>query len=618
MLELAGIIILGIFAQWLAWRVKVPAILPLILVGLLVGPVSTLWTEGGHKLIEPLFNPDSGKGLFPGPYLFYFVSLSIGIILFEGGLTLKKREIQDVAPAIGKLITVGSIITFLGAGLAVHFIMDMSWAMSFLFSALIIVTGPTVIAPILQNVPLNRNVSTVLKWEGILIDPIGALTAVLVFGFIVSGHGAMEFTSHALKEFATIVLIGLAMGTLAAFTLQQMIKREMIPHFLLNVFTLALVLGAFVFSDVLAKESGLLAVVSMGMVLGNLDVPHLKKILYFKESLSVLLVSILFILLAANINLADLELLKNWRCLVLFGIVILFLRPLGVFLSTRNSGLSTREKIFISWVGPRGIVAAGMASLFGIKLSANGVPGANYITPLVFMVVLGTVLLNATTARWFAKLLKVYQASAEGILIIGANKAARTIGKYLHDNKRHLVIVDSNAGSIRKATELGLEAFQVNIYNEELNEHFELLDMGYLVAMTSSAEVNQFATQKYQNLFGEKGTFRLLTPEEMKRDKSELPPRGILSYSDDYLNLNEAVRDFPDLYEVPLQSRQHLLRLMKEFTKRPKSIPIFIKLTNDFIKVVPYDLDSIEIQDGCQLVYLGQKLEEAVTANKGA
>ncbi len=617
MLELAGIIILGIFAQWLAWRTKVPAILPLILVGLLVGPISTLWTEDGHKLIEPLFKPESGKGLFPGQYLFYFVSLSIGIILFEGGLTLKKREIQDVAPAIGKLITVGSLITFLGAGLAVHFIMDLNWAMSFLFSALIIVTGPTVIAPILQNVPLNRNVSTVLKWEGILIDPIGALSAVLVFGFIVSGHGAMEFTSHVFKEFATILLIGLAMGTLAAFTLQQMIKRELIPHFLLNVFTLALVLGAFVFSDVLAKESGLLAVVTMGMVLGNLDVPHLKEILYFKESLSILLVSILFILLAANINLADLELLKNWRCLVLFGIIILFLRPLGVFLSTRNSGLHTREKIFISWVGPRGIVAAGMASLFGIKLSATGVPGANYITPLVFMVVLGTVLLNATTARWFAKLLKVYQASAEGFLIIGANKAARTIGKYLHDNKRQVVVVDSNAGSIKKAEELGLEAFQVNIYGDELDDHFELLDMGYLVAMTSSAEVNKFAIQKYKRLFGDKGTFRLLTSEEMKLEKSKLPPQGILSYSDDYLNLNEAVRDFPDLYEVPLQSRQHLLRLMKEFSKRPKSMPIFIKQPDGLIKVIPYDLDSVKIEDGCQLVYLGQKLEEAVAANEG-
>jgi len=179
MLELAGIIILGIIAQWFAWRLKLPAILPLILIGLFVGPISTLVSTDGSKWIEPIWN--GTKGLFPGEGLFYFVSLAISIILFEGGLTLKRAEIKNVGPVITKLITLGSVITFFGAGLAAHYVFELSWQMSFLFSALIIVTGPTVITPILRNVPLKKDISAVLKWEGILIDPIGALVAVLVY-----------------------------------------------------------------------------------------------------------------------------------------------------------------------------------------------------------------------------------------------------------------------------------------------------------------------------------------------------------------------------------------------------------------------------------------------------
>lgn len=210
MLEIAAIIVLGIFAQWLAWRVKVPAILPLILIGLCVGPLSTLITGEESKWLEPIYN--GTKGLFPGKTLFYFVSLSIGIILFEGGLTLKRSEIKGVGPAIGKLISLGSAITFIGAGLAAKFILNVPWSIAFLFSALIIVTGPTVIAPILRNIPLKKNISTVLKWEGILIDPVGALVAVLVFEFIRTqfefSGGGESFTLHALSQFGMILLIG--------------------------------------------------------------------------------------------------------------------------------------------------------------------------------------------------------------------------------------------------------------------------------------------------------------------------------------------------------------------------------------------------------------------------
>jgi NhaP-type Na+/H+ or K+/H+ antiporter len=243
MIELAGIIILGIVAQWVAWRLKLPAILPLILIGLIVGPIATLYTEDGGKLIEPIWNGE--KGLFPGDGLYYFVSLAISVILFEGGLTLKRSEIKNVGPVITKLITLGSLVTFLAAGLAAHFIFGLSCQISFLFSALIIVTGPTVITPILRNIPLKKDVSTILKWEGILIDPIGALAAVLVFEFISVGGGE-GYTMTALMEFGKILLFGFTFGFTFAHGLAFAIKKNFIPHYLLNVVSLSVVLLVFV------------------------------------------------------------------------------------------------------------------------------------------------------------------------------------------------------------------------------------------------------------------------------------------------------------------------------------------------------------------------------------
>lgn len=610
MVELAGIIVLGILAQWLAWRIKVPAILPLIVTGLVVGPLSSYFTADGTKMLEPVYNEQTEAGLFPGEYLFYFVSLSIGIILFEGGLTLKRREISGVGPVIVKLITFGSTITFLGAGLAAHFIMGLTWAISFLFAALIIVTGPTVIAPILQNVPLNRNVATVLKWEGILIDPIGALVAVIVFEFIRSTEGSMAYTSQAFITFSQIIFIGLALGAVAAWALYQLIKHNLIPQYLLNVFTLAFVLTVFVFSDFIAHESGLLSVVIMGMVLGNMDVPRLKDILDFKESLSVLLISILFILLAANIDSNELELvLKDWRSFALLGFVAFVLRPLGVFVSTRGSDLKVKEKLFISWVGPRGIVAAGIASLFGITLSRENVAGAQYITPLVFLIVLGTVLLNAATARFVARLLKVIQDTSEGILIIGSSTASRVIGKYLKENGRHVVLIDNNDFNVRKAVNMGLTAYNLNIYTDDLSEQFDLLDTGYLIAMTSSPDVNEYAAKNYSSIFGENGTYRLISPDEIHKDPSDIPQQGIFSYTDDFINLSEVARDYPVIHETAVNTADELGALIRRLSAEHKSVPIFLKREDGQLDPLPAKPEEMEVEEGNILVYLGKELE---------
>ncbi len=605
MVELAGIIILGILAQWVAWKFKIPAILPLILIGLFVGPIAAEFlSEDGSKWIEPIWN--GTKGLFPGDGLYYFVSLAISIILFEGGLTLKRDEIKNVGPSITKLITVGSAVTFFGAGVLTHYLFDLSWEISFLFSGLIIVTGPTVITPILRNIPLKKDVSAVLKWEGILIDPIGALVAVLVFEFISVGGGS-GFTKTALTEFGKILLFGTSFGFTFAHALAFVINKKLVPHYLLNVVSLSTVLLVFVESEIFAHESGLLAVVVMGMVLGNGNLKNLKELLYFKESLSVLLISILFILLAANIDIKDLMLLYNWKTAVLFSVVVFIIRPLAVFISTYKSKLKINEKLFISWVGPRGIVAAGIASLFGSKLLKQGVEGAEYITPLVFMIVLGTVLLNATTARIFAKIVGVFLTSSDGILIVGASPASRLIASYLKQNDRRVVLIDSNPNHIKKAEEMELEAIEASVYDDDLSENIELNDIGYLMSLTGSSVINEYALTKFTKNFGEQGAFRLISSDEMK-NPNDNPALGLFSHTDDFINLSEVVRDFPKVNEIDIISKEDYAVKIKKLNATLTSIPIFVKSNDGKIHIISSFSEKMEVAKGNKLMYLGKEL----------
>ncbi|WP_299129194.1 sodium:proton antiporter [uncultured Winogradskyella sp.] len=605
MVELAGIIILGILAQWVAWKFKIPAILPLILIGLLVGPIAAEFiNEDGSKWIEPIWN--GKKGLFPGEGLFYFVSLAISIILFEGGLTLKRSEIRTVGPVITKLITVGAAVTFFGAAVLAHYLFELSWDLCFLFAGLIIVTGPTVITPILRNIPLKRDISTVLKWEGILIDPIGALVAVLVFEFIFVG-GEVGFTKTALIEFGKIVLFGTTFGFTFAHALVFAINKKFIPHYLLNVVSLSAVLLVFIESEIFAHESGLLAVVVMGMVIGNSKLDNIKELLYFKESLSVLLISILFILLSANINYDELMLLYRWETLALFLAVVLIIRPLAVFISAQGSKLRMNEKLFISWVGPRGIVAAGIASLFGSKLRAEDVAGAEYITPLVFMIVLGTVLLNATTARLFARISGVFLTKSEGILIIGASKVSRLIAQYLIDNGRHVVLVDSNQNNISEAEKLGIEAHTENIYSDTLTDNVEFNDIGYLLALTGNGDINRYAVEKFGAQFGENGTFRLASKTELENN-SISDEDGIFTLSDDFNNLIEVSENYPEIHEISVEDLASYNSILDDIKRNSDQIPLFLKTSKDVIHIIPSLDETIEkeIDKNSKLVYLGK------------
>ncbi|MEL6942396.1 MAG: NAD-binding protein, partial [Bacteroidota bacterium] len=271
--------------------------------------------------------------------------------------------------------------------------------------------------------------------------------------------------------------------------------------------------------------------------------------------------------------------------------------------------MNINERLFISWVGPRGIVAAGIASLFGLQLIEKNVPYAEYIVPLVFMTVLGTVLLNATTAKPLAKLLKITQDGSRGILIVGANELALLLGKYFQENGRHVVLVDSSSSNIRKAKEQRLEAIRADIFTNDLTSEIDLIDVGYLIALTSSSEVNNYAIKKFRKVFGENGTFRLLSSSEMRLDTAAMPETGVFSYRDDYFRFLEIVREYPDVQEVEVKSMEHLHDLIATMGNDHTRAPVLLKQANNTLDPIPIVLEELEITEKVKLVYLGKELE---------
>ena len=599
MLELAAILVLGIFSQWLAWKIKVPAILPLLFLGLLLGPVSTLFTPNGEKLVD-------GDTIFHEEMLFSFVSLSVGVILFEGGLTLQLQEIRKQAAVIRNILTIGLLTTLVGGTFAAYYLMDLSWRFAFLFGTLIIVSGPTVVTPILRNVKPNQTTNTILKWEGILIDPFGALIAVLAYGFVRTSKTEQEYTFIALKNFFLTLATGAFLGVVAAYLLYYLLKKNRLPHYLKNVMTLALVILTFAISELLMKESGLLAATVMGVVLANLKIEDIKLILTFKEDISMILISVLFLLLSSRMELQELSQL-GINSVILFFVVILLVRPLGIFLSTFRSNLNLREKLFISWIGPKGIVAAAVASLFSLELtmeegllSPAELEDARLILPLVFMFIVGTVVVQGSTAKLVAKWLGVLRKESHGVLFIGANEAARFIACYLNRNGVPVMMADTAQNNLIEAEKLGLATYSGNILKENPWEEIDLSDLGRLFAFTSNTEINVLACRKFAQEFGEDKNFRLISRREVEVTDLAKPKNLLFNGAIDFINLIRLVRTSPEIKEAPVGS----LAEYEEFLEGKKSriIPMFIKTMEGRLKVVSGF--PLTITKGDVLVYM--------------
>ena len=603
MIELAGILVLGIFAQWLAWKIKLPAILPLILIGLAIGPGSTFFTPDGSKLldVDAIFNND---------FLFPFVSLSVAVILFEGGLTLKLKEIRTVAGTVRNMLSIGMIITLMGGFLGAYFIVGLDLRIAFLFGALIVVSGPTVITPILRNVKPNQKINTILKWEGILIDPLGALLAVLAYEFVISSRPQEEYTLVALKDFFLTISTGVFLGIISALLLYYMLRKNRLPDYLLNVVTLAIVIMGFAFSEFLMRESGLLTATVMGIILANLRLSELKHILSFKEDVNIILISVLFIILSSRINVEDINRL-GIQSMILFAFVILIVRPLAVFFSTLNSNLNLREKIFISWIGPKGIVAAAVASLFSLELlhAEEGVSimegiDANMLLPLVFLVILGTVVIQGGSAKFVAKWLNVKRQDPRGVLFVGANEPARFLAKYLQKKNIPVLLIDTSHANIVDARNQGLPVYEGSILKDNIMDEMDVTYIGKLIALTSSSEINMLACKLFHEEFGEENVYRLVSKRESELNEIEKPEGLLFNGSIDFYNLLQLVRKETEIKEQQFATKADYDEFIDN--NRKKIIPLFILGEKNVIILSGYDVD---FSKGDTLVYLEDNIK---------
>lgn len=491
LVQFAGVVVLAVGAQWLAWRLKLPSILLLLLFGFLAGPITGF------------LDPDA----LPNDILFPFVSLAVGIILFEGGLSLKVSELPATASVVFRLITLGAAATWLVGTLAARFVVGISWPISILLGAILIVTGPTVVGPLLRQIRPVGRVGTILKWEGILIDPVGAITAVLVFEAILQGELTDATGIIALGVMQSLV-VGLVLGFAGAALLTLLLRQYWVPDNLQNPITLMILVAAFGLSNVLSPESGLMTATVMGVVMTNQRYVSIKHIVEFKETLQVLLIGILFILLASRLNL-DSFVRIGWQGLVFLLIMIVLARPAAVWLSTWGSGLNTREKTFLSWMAPRGIVAAAVASLFTFELAEFGEPDAELLLPMTFVVIVGTVLFYSLTARLVARRLDLAEKDAQGVLIVGADHIGREIALALQDQGFRTVVVDTNHNNILDSQLAGLEAHYGSAISEDVLEDLEFTGIGRLLALTPNDEVNSLASLHFPEVFSRTEVYQL-------------------------------------------------------------------------------------------------------------
>ncbi len=496
LLLLTGIGVLGMACQLLAWWTRLPAILFLLLTGILFGPVTGI------------LKPD----LIFGELLFPAVSLSVAIILFEGSLTLKFEDIKGLGSVVRNLITVGAGVSWAVTTAVTHYLLSFPLEMACLFGAVVIVTGPTVIIPMLRTVRPNSKIANVLKWEGITIDPLGALLAVLVFEFIISSQSGHAF-NNIFYSFSELVITGIVTGILSALLFGFVIRRDFVPEYLRNIFALIVVCAVFTVSDLIAHESGLLSVTIMGIALANMKDTNIEDILDFKESLSVLLISTLFIVLAARIEISDFNLL-GWNAVAVLLIMMFIARPLGVFVSAFGSDLKLNEKLLISWIGPRGIVAAAIASIFALRLEKINYPEASLLVPLTFLIIIGTVVIQSATAKILAGLLKVREPPPTGVLIIGAGNVARSIGKSIQEQGFKVMLTDSNWENISLARMDGLQTYYGNPVSEHAERNLDLVGLGKMLAMSGRSHLDSLASLKFRADFGDKNVYELKSTTE--------------------------------------------------------------------------------------------------------
>ena len=469
-------IVAGIAARAIANFFRVPSIVFLLLFGVALG-------GNGLNLVQPRLLGDGLEAI---------VSICVALILFDGGLNLKLKDLGKVSESLRNLITIGTLITLIGGGIAAHWLSEFPWTIAFLYAALVVVTGPTVVNPIVEEVGLDRRLATILEGEGVLIDAIGSVLAVVVLDV------ALNPTASAFAVVSDLGLrlgVGGTLGAIAGWLLGKFLqKATFLAEDTKSAVVVAAVLGLFSIAQEVQSESGLTAVVLMGIVLRASEIPDSRALLKFKSQLVALMVSVLFILLSANLSIPSIFAL-GWDGVKTVLFLMLVVRPINVIVSTWNSSLTWRQKAFLSWCAPRGIVAASVASLFSILLTERGVNGGESIKALVFLTIAMTVFLQGLSAKLVAKLLGLNQPDISGLVIVGSNPIGVLVARLFQANGQKVTIIDTSAELCKQATEYDIPAFVSNGFDAKSLAKAGLDSVGTFAAMTVNTDVNIVAAQ---------------------------------------------------------------------------------------------------------------------------
>ncbi|MEM0514194.1 sodium:proton antiporter [Pseudoalteromonas sp. YIC-827] len=571
---IAGIALCSVIAQWLAWAFRVPAILFLLLTGLLLGPATSL------------LKPDE----LLGELLFPVVSLSVAVILFEGALTLHFRELKGIGKVVRNLCSVGMLVTFAVISTSAYLLLELDWRVAAVLGAVLVVTGPTVIAPLLNAMRPTQDIDRVLRWEGIVIDPIGALFAVLVFEAVML-VGQSDVFSHTLGALVTTLSVGFSLGAAAGWITSQLIRREWLPYDLHKFFTLALVLISFTVSNHLSHESGLLAVTVFGIWLANQDDLEIDSVLEFKEDLSMILISTLFILLAARLQIEDL-LALDAQVFFFLAIVLFVARPLNILLSTYGSDLPIKSRIMLAWIAPRGIVAAAVGSVFALSMAEAGILDADKMVPLIFTVIIVTVVLNSLSAVPLAKLLEVRQPAPSTLLFIGANHVSRAIARGLKDQDIDVHLSDPAWENCKMARMDGLPCYYGNPQSEHAERYLPLGNLNKVLALSPNRHHNALGIQYFSHLLGENKVFSLKSSQnhaKANKDSATFLSRQIL-FGDNgsYAKLSSLIAKGGKVSATRL-SEEFDWQQYQEFNA--EAIPLFIIGAEKSVRIITEDME---------------------------
>jgi len=502
-ISLAVILGVGVFAQWLAWRTQIPSIIALLIAGLILGG---------------LFEVDPDELL--GDTLFPLVSISVALILFEGGLDLPPRELRNTGTVVRRLISVGALVTFIVAAWGAYRIFELPYEPAVVLGAVLVVTGPTVVGPLLRFVRPAGRVGPILRAEGVLIDPIGATAALIAFEIVVADQADDAAIEVALIVLKTLV-VGAGIGLAAALILDYGMQRFLIPDALAVPITLTFVVGAFVATNAVQEEAGLLAVTVLGIWLARRDSSTIRQVLEFNESLRTLLISTLFILLAARIETDELFDVVG-PSLLFLALLIFVARPLAVIASTIRTSLPWRERAFLMAMAPRGIVAAAVSAIFALEMENREIDGAEKMVPIVFLVIIGTIVVYGFLAGPIARRLGLAEAHVDGVLIAGSNAVARGLAGSLKSHGVKSLLVDTDPYSVTRAIAAGLPARRMSVLAVEAARDLDLRGIGRLLACTSNDEVNALATARFARVFGRREVFQL-APTKLSAGGASVP-----------------------------------------------------------------------------------------------